>query len=143
MDEDSPIPEEQWPAVARLSAGGLQQQNLPIREICRDAIKIVELTLATQHAWPELHKGTHYKRQVLLDAVNALRVKIENDDDGNRKYDKQYMALRDRISKDEKFVRSIGKWVRNSFLLQIYDNIFHIGNRSLITSSWTDTPCRL
>jgi hypothetical protein len=120
MDEDSPIPvkvipEDEWPKVARLSPGGLMQQSHIIREICRDAIKIVEVTLVTQQAWPELHKGTHYKRQVLLDAVNALRLNINNDD--GRKQDKQYKALRDRISKDEKFVRSIGKWVCDSFLL--------------------------
>jgi hypothetical protein len=120
MDEDSSIPvtvipEDEWPKVARLSSGGLMQQNNVIREICRDAIKIVEVTLVTQQAWPELHKGTHYKRQVLLDAVNALRLKIKNDDD--QKQDKQYKVLRDRISKDEKFVRSIGKWVCASFLL--------------------------
>jgi hypothetical protein len=120
MEEDSTvaasvIPEDQWPGVARLSAGGLTQQSHIIREICRDAIKIVEVTLVTEQAWPELHKGTHYKRQVLLDAVNALRHKIKDDDDG--KHDKQYKVLRDRISKDEKFVRSIGKWVRDLFLL--------------------------
>ena len=120
MDEDSPIPdtvipEDEWPNVARLASGGLMQQSNVIREICRDAIKIVEVTLVTEQAWPELHKGTHYKRQVLLDAVNALRLKIKNDND--QKQDKQYKALRDRISKDEKFVRSIGKWVCASFLL--------------------------
>ena len=118
MDDDSTmpvIPEDQWPKVARLSSGGLTQQSHVIREICRDAIKIVEVTLITEDAWPELHKGTHYKRQVLLEAVNALRLKIKNDVDG--KQDKQYKALRDRISKDEKFVRSIGKWVCDSFRL--------------------------
>ena len=119
-DEDSPmparvVPEDEWPKVARLSPGGLMQQSHIIREICRDAIKIVEVTLVTQQAWPELHKGTHYKRQVLLDAVNALRLNIKNDDD--RKLDKQYKALRDRISKDERFVRNIGKWVCDLFLL--------------------------
>ena len=125
MDEDSSIPvipEDEWPKVARLSPGGLMQQSYVIREICRDAIKMVEVTLVTEQAWPELHKGTHYKRQVLLDAVNALRLNIKNDDD--RKQDKQYKALRDRISKDEKFVRGIGKWVCYSFLLLLYDNTF-------------------
>jgi hypothetical protein len=120
IDEDTPVvPEDQWPKIARLSTtGGLTQQNDVIREICRDVIKIVEVILVTQDAWPELHKGTHYKRQVLLDAVNALRVKIKNDGD-DRKQDKQYKALRDRISnlKDEKFVRTIVKWVCDSFLL--------------------------
>ena len=72
--------------------------------------------MVTQQAWPKLHKGTHYKRQVLLDAVNALRLSIKNDND-RRTLDKQYKALRDRISKDEKFVRNIGKWVCDLFQL--------------------------
>ena len=64
MDDDSSIPvipEDEWPKVARLSPGGLMQQSYVICEICRDAIKIVEVTLVTEQAWPELHKGTHYK----------------------------------------------------------------------------------
>ena len=96
MEEDSTvhasvIPEDHWPKVARLSMGGLMQQSHIIREICRDAIKIVEVTLVTEQAWPELHKGTHYKRQVLLDAVNALRHKIKNNlnDDGKLEQDNQ------------------------------------------------------
>jgi len=84
-------------------------------------IKIVEVTLVTQNAWPELHKGTHYKRQVLLDAVNALRVNIGNDDDGKWS---NLKAVRDRISKDEKFVRTIGRWVCDLFLLRNSENIF-------------------
>jgi hypothetical protein len=125
MDEDSTlpvVPEAQWPKVACLSTGGLMQQSHVIREICRDAIKMVEVTLVTQQAWPELHKGTHYKRQVLLDAVNALRAKIKNGDDGKR--DKEYKALQEHILKDEKFVRTIGKWVSDLYLFLIYDNTF-------------------
>ena len=117
MDEDSTISDNQWPKIACLSTGGLMQQSHVIRAICRDAIKIVEVTLVTEHAWPELHRGTHYKREVLLDAVNALRAKIKKDDDSNGKQDKQYKALHDRILKDEKFVRTIGKWVCDLFLL--------------------------
>ena len=64
MDEDSSIPvipEDKWPKVTCLSPGGLMQQSHIIHKICRDAIKIVEVTLVTEQAWPELHKGTHYK----------------------------------------------------------------------------------
>ena len=67
------IPEDKWPTFACLSVGGLSQQGCFIREICRDAIRIVEVTLVTQDAWPELHKGINYKRQVLLQVINALR----------------------------------------------------------------------
>jgi len=127
MDEDSTIPvvpEVQWPNVAHLATGGLMQQSHIICEICRDAIKIVEVTLVTKHAWLELHKGAHYKWRVLLEAVNALQFDIENDDNGKK--DKQYKALRNRILKDEKIVRNIGKWVCDLFLPQLenYDNIF-------------------
>ena len=113
MDENSTISDNQWPKIACLSMGGLMQQS----HVCRDVIKIVEVTLVTEHAWPELHRGTHYKREVLLDAVNALQAKIKKDDDSNGKQDKQYKALHDRILKDEKFVWTIGKWVCDLFLL--------------------------
>jgi hypothetical protein len=109
--DDADIPEDQWPKVARLSVGGLSQQGRVIREICRDAIRIVEVTLVTKNAWPELHKGMLYKRQVLLEAVNALRADNNNNNDSKR--DKEYKVLRNRILEDEKFIRTIGKWVRN------------------------------
>ena len=102
--------EEQWPAVARLILGGLSVQGRVIREICRDAIRIVEVTLVTVDAWPELHQGTLYKRQVLLEAVNALQAK--NEDDNERHQDSNYDMVRNRILEDEKFIRIIGKWVR-------------------------------
>jgi hypothetical protein len=108
------VPEEQWHRVARLSVGGLTQQNRFIREICRDAIRIVEVTLVTVNAWPELHKGTLYKRQVLLEAVNALRAKNKDDNEGQS--DSHYEKVRTRISEDEKFIRTIGKWVRTGNL---------------------------
>jgi hypothetical protein len=110
QDEDS-ILEDKWPKAAHLSLGGLMQQNQVIHEICRDAIKIVELTLVTQDAWPELHKGAHYKRQVLLDAIQALRAKFKNNN--NSEQGKPYKIIQDRISKDETFVRTVGKWVSN------------------------------
>ena len=121
------IPEDQWPKVARLSVGGLSQQGRVVREICRDAIRIVEVTLVTANAWPELHKGTLYKRQVLLEAVNALRA---NNNEGRQ--DSDYEEVRTRISDDEKFVRTIGKWVRTNFTVS---NILHsisMSSRSLI-----------
>ena len=101
--------EEQWPAVARLILGGLSVQGSVIREICWDAIRIVKVTLVTVDAWPELHQGTLYKRQVLLEAVNALQAK--NEDDNERHQDSNYDMVRNRILEDEKFIRIIGKWV--------------------------------
>jgi hypothetical protein len=111
---DADIPEEQRPKAARLSMGGLSQQGQVIREVCRDAIRIVEVTLVTQHAWPELHKGTLYKRQVLLEAVNALRANNKDNNDSDERQDAKYKVIRDRILEDEKFTRTIGKWVRDS-----------------------------
>jgi len=67
--------------------------------------------LVTQHAWPELHQGALYKRQVLLDAVKSLRAKDTGDDEGRQK--ELYKSLLTRISRNEQFVRSIGKWVRD------------------------------
>ena len=107
--EDKTAPEDSWPKALRLRAGALTQQTDLVRAVCREAIRIVEKTLVTQHAWPELHKGTHYKRQVLLEAVKVLRAKNLKDDEG--KQDAQYKALNTRLSNDEKFVRCIGKWV--------------------------------
>lgn len=110
--EDKVVPEENWPKALRLRTGALTQQSDLIRAACREAIHIVEKTLVTQHAWPELHKGAHYKQQVLLEAVKVLRAKNTEDDDG--KQDARYKALSSRVSKDERFVRFIGKWVRDS-----------------------------
>ena len=107
---DSEVAEDQWPRVARLSVGGLSQQGRIIREICRDAIRIVEVTLVTVQAWPELHQGTLYKRHILLEAINALRAKNKDQNEGQQ--DSDYEVVRTRILEDEKFVRTIGKWVR-------------------------------
>ena len=104
------IPEDQWPKVARLSVGGLSQQGRVIREICHDAIRIVKVTLVTANAWPELHKGTLYKRHVLLEAVNALRA--NNLDNNEGRQDSDYEDVCTWISDDEKFIMIIGKWVR-------------------------------
>jgi len=112
-DGDKTVPEDNWPKVLRLRTGALTQQTDLIRVVCREAIRIVEKTLVTEHAWPELHKGTLYKRQVLLEAVKLLRAKNVEDDEG--KQDAQYKALNSRLSNDETFVRYIGKWVCDSF----------------------------
>lgn len=110
VDNDAEITEDNWPRVARLIVGGLSVQGRVIREICRDAIRIVEVTMVTAQAWPELHQGTLYKRQVLLEAVDGLRAKNEDQNEGQQ--DSHYEAVRTRILEDEKFVRIIGKWVR-------------------------------
>ena len=109
-DDDAEIAEDNWPSVARLRVGGLSQQGRVIREVCRDAIRIVEVSLVTVHAWPELHQGTLYKRHVLLDSVNALRAKNTDQNEGQQ--DSDYEVVRTRILKDERFIRTIGKWVR-------------------------------
>jgi len=81
----------------RLMPGALMQQPDLICAVCRDAIRIVENTLVTQHAWPELHQGALYKRQVLLDAVKSLKAKNDiGDDEG--KQEELHRALQTRIS---------------------------------------------
>lgn len=83
--------------------GALRVQNLYLHTVCHDAIKIVEKTLVTEHAWPELHQAAAYKRQVLLDAVKPLIGR-----------DKLYKDVQKRITRDDDFVKVIGKWVRIS-----------------------------
>jgi len=111
-DGNKTVPEDKWPKALQLRTGALTQQTDLIRMVCREAIRIVEKALVTEHAWPELHKGTLYKRQVLLEAVKLLRAKNTEDDEG--KQDAQYKALKRRLSNDETFVRYIGKWVCDS-----------------------------
>jgi hypothetical protein len=99
--ENDASPEEKWPTHVRLNNNGaLRVQNVYLRTVCRDAIKIVEKTLVTEHAWPELHRAAAYKRQVLLDAVKPLVGK-----------DKQYKDVQKRITRDDDFVKVIGNWV--------------------------------
>ena len=112
-DDDNAVPEDSWPKAIQLRIGTLTQQTDLIRVVCREAIRIVEKTLVTQHAWPELHKGAHYKREVLLEAVKVLRANNTEDADKG-KQDAKYKALNARLSNDEKFVRCIGKWVCDS-----------------------------
>ncbi|KDR72040.1 hypothetical protein GALMADRAFT_74336, partial [Galerina marginata CBS 339.88] len=108
-DEDNATPEETWPKALQLRPSALLQQTDLIRALCRDGIRIVETTLITQHAWPELHQGTLYRRQVLSDAVKSLRTKKTEADEA--KQEGQYKALQTRIARDEKFVKFVGKWV--------------------------------
>ena len=82
------------------SHGAFCVQNVLIHTVCRDAIKIVEKTLVTDHAWPKLHRAAAYKQQVLLDAVKPLIGK-----------DKHYKDVQKRITRDDDFVKVIGKWV--------------------------------
>lgn len=103
-------PEERWPKAIQLRVGALTQQRDIVRAVCREGIKIVENTLVTRQAWPELNQGMLYRRQVLLEAVEVLRAK--HADDEERKQDEGYRALKKRIASDEAFVRTIGKWVR-------------------------------
>ena len=124
-EDDDDMGEDKWSRVARLSVGGLSQQGRVIREICRDAIRIVEVTLVTVNAWPELHKGTLYKRHVLLEAVNTLRANNKDHNEGRQ--DADYEAVRTRILEDDKFIRTIGKWVRISiFFADDFTYIYHV-----------------
>ena len=81
-DKDKTPPEDAW--AMRLRPGPLTQQPDLIRAACRDAIRIVENALVTQHAWPQLHQGALYKRQVLSDAVKSLRAKDTGNDQGRQ-----------------------------------------------------------
>ena len=51
------------------------QQNLMIRTLCCDTIKIVETTIVTENAWPELNRTAEYCREVLLRACGRLIIK--------------------------------------------------------------------
>ena len=76
------------------------QQNVMIRTMCRDAIKIVETTIVTENAWPELNRTAEYRREVLLRACGRLIVK-----------DRTYRSIHRRIKQDEAFTKVVGKWV--------------------------------
>jgi hypothetical protein len=59
-DDDKTIPEDNWPKALQLRTGALTQQTDLIRVVCREAIRIVEKTLVTEHAWPvERCRVTH------------------------------------------------------------------------------------
>ena len=90
-DDNKDTPEDSWPKALQLRNGTLTQQTDLIHAVCHEAIRIVEKTLVTQHAWPELHKGAHYKREVLLEVVKVLRANNTEDDKGEQ--DTKYKAL--------------------------------------------------
>jgi hypothetical protein len=113
-DDDQTIPKDSWPTGLQLINGALTQQTDLICVVCREGIRIIEKTLVVNDAWPELHKGAHYKREVLLEAVKVLCAKNTNDNEG--KQDAQYKALNVRLLNDKKFVRYIGKWVGYSLV---------------------------
>jgi hypothetical protein len=60
-DDDQTISEDSWPTGLQLRNGALTQQTDLIRVVCREGICIIEKTLVVNNAWPELHKGAHYK----------------------------------------------------------------------------------
>ena len=87
-------------------AGGLRDQGILIRSLCRDAIQILELTLVTEEAWPELHRAAEYRVEVFTQAARALQTT-----------DVCYRELRKRINTDEEYAYTMGLWV--SFLLHV------------------------
>lgn len=91
---------ENWPDYTDITTGGLRDQSILIRALCRDAIHILELTLVTQEAWPELHRAAEYRVEVFSEAAKALQ-----------KTDIRYRDLRKRIAQDEEYASSIGAWV--------------------------------
>lgn len=99
-DTDLAASKPKWPATARLQGNGLTQQNTLIRALCRDAIKIVETTIVTTHAWPELNRLAEYRREVLLQAATRLLAK-----------NSEFLAIRKRLKTDESFTKAVGKWV--------------------------------
>ena len=60
-DNNGTIPKDNWPKALQLRPGALTQQTDLIWVVCHEAIRIIEKTLVTEHAWLELHKGTLYK----------------------------------------------------------------------------------
>ena len=140
-NSDKSIPEGNWPKAVQLRTGALTQQTDLIWVACHEAIRIVKKTLVMEHAWPELHKGTLYKWQVLLEAVKLLCAKNTEDDEG--KQDAQYKALNSHLLNDETFVRYIGKWVCDLVTSLLNALTIDIGRWSSITSPWTNLKCGL
>ena len=92
---------EKWPEYTNIVAGGLRDQSTLIRALCRDAIRIFELTLITKEAWPELHRAAEYRTEVFSEAAQALQ-----------KTDVRYRDLRKRIIRDEEYAACMGAWVK-------------------------------
>ncbi len=86
-----------------------RDQGILIRSLCCDAIQILELTLVTKEAWPELHRAAEYRVEVFTEAARALQ-----------KTDVRYRALRKRIADDEDYASVIGVWVRLLLLISFY-----------------------
>ena len=80
--------------------GGLRDQGILICSLCCDAIQILELTLITKEAWPELHRAAEYRIEVFTEAARVLQ-----------KTDNRYRELRKRINEDEEYASAIGVWV--------------------------------
>ncbi|KAJ3502649.1 hypothetical protein NLJ89_g8788 [Agrocybe chaxingu] len=99
-EDDNDEDQNRWPVHAQVRGTGLLQQNVHIRAICRDAIKIAETTLVTDHAWPELNRMAEYRREVLRKAARTLKKK-----------DDRYGDIHDRLKSDESFTKILGKWV--------------------------------
>ncbi|PPQ75849.1 hypothetical protein CVT26_001225 [Gymnopilus dilepis] len=97
--EDTPKVATSWPAHACLKASFRLSLD-PICALCPVAVKIVEKTLITEHAWPELHQAQAYKKLVLSSAVTSL---LEKDR-------KTYEPIQKRVAEDEKSVKIVGKW---------------------------------
>ena len=123
-DDNKAVPEDSWPHALQLRNGTLIQQTNLIHGVCCEAICIVKNTLVTQHAWLELHKGVHYKQEVLLNAVKVLCTKNIEDDEGKK--DAQYKALNAQVFNDERFVRFIGKWVGHSPVTSQFDTLLEV-----------------
>ena len=48
-DNDKTLPEDNWPKALQLRTGALTQQMDLIQVVCREAIRIIEKTLVTEH----------------------------------------------------------------------------------------------
>lgn len=101
LDADvKPMKEEAFPEHTKVNNGALQSQNIYVHTVCHQAIKIVKKTLVFDEAWPELHRVSKYRLEVLLEAAKRLG-----------KTGSQYQDIHTRLMKDADFVKSIGKWV--------------------------------
>jgi hypothetical protein len=104
--ESDASPVENWPAHTKVNGQGLREQNIYIRTMCHQAIKIVEKTLVSEQAWPELHRMGDYRVEVLTKACKAL----EN-------AGPEYRDIRQRVKKDNDFAKKLGALVSIGWLL--------------------------
>ncbi|CAA7268815.1 unnamed protein product [Cyclocybe aegerita] len=108
-DEDDDEDQKCWPVHAHLRGTGLLQQNIHIRTVCRDAIKMVETMIVTDWAWPELNCTAEYWREVLSRAAKALRNK-----------DARYRDTYAQIKSDESFMKALGRWASGTNHIAIF-----------------------